>query len=151
MPNIAASFSFAAPFFSVVLGKRVPADRTGPIANSLTSGVAKLKRELLAGGLLQPIEWLRRTGGKDERGRQAVSSTMIDALIEQKPMLDRSTIDTDRADDTVLIVLDPLSISDEHLFRWGNPPHVYSVKSIDGVVKNEATGVRFSSEVVVIR
>ena len=40
MPDIAASFSFAAPFFSVVLGKRVPADRTGPIANSLTSGIA---------------------------------------------------------------------------------------------------------------
>ena len=76
---------------------------------------------------------------------------MIDALIEQRPGLDRSTIDTDRADNTVLTILDPVAITDEHLFRWGDPPHVYSVKSIDGVVQNESTGVRFSSEVVVIR
>ena len=151
MIDIAASFSLAAPAFSVALAKRVPADRTGPIANSLTSGIATIKRTLLAGGLLRSIEWLKRTGDKDERGRQTASSTMIDALIEQRPALDRSTIDTDRADNTVLIILDPLSISDDHLFRWGDPPHTYRIKQIDGIVQDEETGLRFSSEVTVIR
>ena len=76
---------------------------------------------------------------------------MLDALIEQRPALDRGTLDTDRADDTVLIVLDQVAITDEHTFRWGDPPHTYSVKSIDGLLKDEDTGVRFSSEVIVIR
>ena len=76
---------------------------------------------------------------------------MLDALIEQRPALDFGTLDTDREDNTVLIILDPLSITDADLFRWGDPPHVYKVKSIDGVIQNEATGVRFSSEVTVIR
>ena len=47
---------------------------------------------------------------------------MIDAFIEQRPALDRSRIDTNRADDTVLIVLDPLAIIDSDTFRWGDPP-----------------------------
>ena len=55
MIDIAASFALDAPAFSVVLAKRVPADRTGPLAATLTSGVAKLKRELRAGGLLQSV------------------------------------------------------------------------------------------------
>ena len=76
---------------------------------------------------------------------------MIDALIEQRPALDRSTIDTDRADNTVLIILDPVAITDTDTFRWGNPAHTYKVKAIDGVIQNEGTGVRFSSEVTVIR
>ena len=83
------------------------------------------------------------------RGRQAVSVSLLDALIEQRPGLDRSTIDTDRADDTVLTILDPVAITDEHTFRWGG--HTYKVSKIDGVVKSESTGVRFSSEVTVIR
>ena len=52
---------------------------------------------------------------------------------------------------TVLVVLDPLAIKTEHTFRWGNPPHVYSIQSVDGIVQDETTGVRFSSEIVVIR
>ena len=36
-------------------------------------------------------------------------------------------------------------------FRFGDPIHVYKIKAIDGVVANEETGVRFSSEVTVIR
>ena len=77
---------------------------------------------------------------------------MIDALIEQRPALDRgSGFTTDRSDNTVLLILDPVAITDDHTFRWGEPPHVYSVKAIDGVVANEETGVRFSSEVTVIR
>ena len=50
----------------------------------------------------------------------------LDALIEQRPALDRGTLDTDRADNTVLTILDPLAITDEHTFRWGEPPHTYS-------------------------
>ena len=39
--------------------------------------------------------------------------------------LDRSTLTTDRADDTVLTILDPVAITDADTFRWGEPPHVY--------------------------
>ena len=148
--DISAAFALVgSPSFSVVLAKRIPADRTGPIAAALTSGVATLKRELLAGGLLRSIQWMRRTGEPDVRGRYAVTTTLIDALIEQRPGLDRDRIDTERVDDTVLIVLDPVAITDSDTFRWGD--HIYSVKKIDGVIKNESTGVRFSSEVTVIR
>ena len=119
--------------------------------DALTAKIKSAKLRLLVGGMLQEVEWLRRTGDKDERGRQAVSTTLIDALIEQRPALDRSAIDTDRADDTVLIILEPVAITDEHLFRWGVPPHTYSIKQIDGIVQNEETGVRFASEVTVIR
>ena len=139
-----------APSFSVAsVEKRTPSQRTGPLANSLTSGIATIKSTLLEGGLLRAVEWHRPTGMRDERGRRAVSVSLLDALIEDRPGLDRSTIDTDRADNTVLTILDPVAITDEHLFRWGG--HTYKVSKIDGVVKSEATGVRFSSEVTVIR
>ena len=121
------------------------------LADDLTSGISSAKSAFKTGGLLRPVEWLQRTGDKDERGRQAVTTTMLDALIEDKPALDRSTIDTDRADNTVLIILDPVAITDADTFRWGNPAHTYKVSKIDGVIQNEGTGVRFSSEVTVIR
>ena len=120
-------------------------------ADALTARIAAVKRRMIAGGVLQQIEWLRRTGERDVRGRQAVTTTLIDALIEQRPALERDRIDTDRADDTVLTILDPVAITDEHLFKWGDPPDTYSVKKVDGVIKNESTGVRFASEVTVIR
>ena len=145
----AADFAMGAPSFSAVLGKRVPSDRTGPIATSLGAGIAQIKRTLLAGGLLRSIEWHQRTGDKDERGRQAVTVKLLDVFIEQRPGLDRSTIETDRADNTVFIVLEPVAITDDDTFRWGD--HLYKVSKIDGVVQNAATGVRFSSEVTVIR
>ena len=121
------------------------------LADTLTRTIAAKKRALLKGGILQPIQWLRKTGPIDVRGRQAVSTTLIDALIEQRPALDRDRSDTDRADDTVLTILDPLAIIDSDLFRWGDPPDTYSIKKIDGLLQDEDTGVRFSSEVIVIR
>ena len=99
--------------------------------------------------LLRSVEWHQPTGEKDVRGRQAVSITLLDALIEQRPELDRSASDTDRSDNTTLTILDPVAITDDDTFRWGG--HTYKVKAVDGVVKNETTGVRFSSEVTVIR
>ena len=51
--------------------------------------------------------------------------SLLDALIEQRPALDRSTIDTDRADATVLTILDPVAITDEHTVSVGRP-HVQS-------------------------
>ena len=117
--------------------------------NTLTRSIAQTKRRLLKGGLLQPIEWRRRTGEPDVRGRQAVTTTLIDALIEQRPGLDRDRIDTDRADDTVLTILDQIAVIDTDTFRWGD--HTYSVQKIDGVIKDETTGTRYASEVTVIR
>ena len=116
----------------------------------LTARIAATKRRLLAGGLLQEILW-GVPGARDEQGRRTFTYTPLDALIEDRPALDRSTIDTDRADNTVLTILEPLAITDEHLFRWGDPPHVYKIKAVEGLLQNEETGVRFASEVTVLR
>ena len=121
------------------------------LADALTRTIAQTKRRLVAGGVLQEVEWRRRTGEPDVRGRYAVTTTLIDALIEQRPALDRDRIHTDRADDTVLTILDPVAITDSDTFRWGDPPDTYSVKKISGLLEDESTGVRFSSEVTVIR
>ena len=117
--------------------------------NQLLGAWPPAKRLLLAGGVLRSVEWHQPTGERDVRGRQAVSVSLLDALIEQRPGLDRDSIGTDRADDTLLTILDPVAITDEHLFRWLG--HTYKVKKVDGVIPNEATGVRFRSEVTVIR
>ena len=76
-------------------------------ADALTARIAAAKRRLTAGGMLRSVQWMRRTGEKDVRGRQAVSVTLLDAFIQERPGLDRSRIDTDRADTTVLTILDP--------------------------------------------
>ena len=62
---------------------------------------------------------MQRTGEKDVRGRQAVSVTLLDVLIEQRPGLDRDAIDTDRADNTILTVLDPVAITGHGHFSVG--------------------------------
>ena len=67
--------------------------------------------------MLQPVEW-GVPGEPDIRGRRIFTYSMLDALIEQRPALDRGTLSTDRADNTVLTILDPLAISDSHTFRW---------------------------------
>ena len=122
------------------------------LADTLTRAIAAKKRALLKGGLLQLVSWGVPVGERDERGRITYAYSDLDAFIEQRPALDRgSGFTTDRSDNTVLVVLDPVAITDDHLFRFGDPPHTFSVKAIDGVVANAATGVRFSSEVTVIR
>ena len=119
--------------------------------DALTARIATAKKRLLDGGLLQEIEWGVQSGERDERGRVTITYTPLDALIEQRPALDRGTLDTDRADNTVLVIFDPLAITDEHLFRWGDPAHVYSIKAVDGLLQDEETGTRYASEVTVIR
>ena len=122
------------------------------LADTLTRAIAAKKRALLKGGLLQEIEWGYPVGEPDIRGRRTYEFETLDALIEQRPALDRGQgFTTDRNDDTTLTILDPVAIFDDHIFRFGDPPDSYSVKAIDGVVANEETGDRFSSEVTVIR
>ena len=118
--------------------------------NQITARIAAAKRTLLEGGLLREVEW-GIPGEPDIRGRRIFAYTMLDALIEDRPALDRSTLATDRADNTALTILEPLAITDEHTFRWGEPPHVYKIKAVEGLVKDEATGTRYASEVTVIR
>ena len=118
--------------------------------DALTARIAATKRRLLDGGLLQPVEW-GIPGEPDVRGRRIFTYSMLDALIEQRTALDRSTIDTDRADNTVLTILDPVAITDEHTFRWGDPPKVYQIKAVEGLLKDEETGTRYASEITVIR
>ena len=120
-------------------------------AATIAARIAAAKRRLKAGGLLQEVEWGVPTGEPDERGRRTFTFSTINALIAQRHGIDRATTDTDRADDTVLTVFDPLSISTEHLFRWGNPPHTYKIKEVRGLLENAETGVRFASEIALIR
>ena len=87
--------------------------------DALTARIAAAKRRLTTGGLLRPVEWLRPDGVRDVRGRQGVTTTMLDALIQDDLALDRDRTDTDRNDDTLLTILEPVAITDEHLFRWG--------------------------------
>ena len=144
--NIVAAFALGSPTFAVVLGKRV---RAGARARALTARIAAVKKRLLYGGVMREVEWRRKTGPIDVRGRQGVSTTLIDALIEQRPGLERDRIATERVDDTVLTILDQLAIIDSDTFRWGE--HTYSVKAIDGLLQDEETGTRFFSTVTVIR
>ena len=122
----------------------------GRLADALTARIASEKRRLKVGGMLQEVEW-GIPGERDIRGRRLFTYTTIGAVIEQRPGLDRSTIDTDRADNTVLTILDPVAITDAHVFRWGSPSHVYSVKAVDGIIQDEESGTRYASEVVVLR
>ena len=119
--------------------------------DAITARIAAAKRHLLDGGLLQEVEWGVPSGERDERGRVTITYTPIDVLIEQRPALDRGTLSTDRADNTVLVVLDPVAIFDDHIFRFGDPVRDYKVKEIVGLIQNEETGVRFFSKVTVIR
>ena len=130
--------------------------KRGRFADALTARIAATKRRLLEGGLLRAIEWgvvvpIVLPDLPDPRGRKTYEYSTIVALIEERPALDRSTVATDRADNTVLTILDPLAITDSHVFRWGDPVHVYSVKEVDGIVQDEESGTRYASEVVVIR
>ena len=121
------------------------------LEDAVTARIAAAKRRLQVGGMLQEVEWGVPGGQRDTRGRRLITYSAIDVLIEQRPALDRSTIDTDRADNTVLTILDPVAITDEDFFRWGDPPHVYKIKAVEGLLQNGETGTRFFSEVVVLR
>ena len=129
-------------------------------AEAITARVAASKRRLLMGGMLRSIEWgipdppldpPDPLYPPDVYGRRTFTYTPLDALIEERPALDRKRLTTERADNTVLTILDPVAITDEHLFRWGDPPDTYSVKKIDGVIQDEETGTRFFSTVTVLR
>ena len=119
-------------------------------ADAITARISAVKLRLFRGGVLREVEWMQRTGPKDVRGRQSVSVKLLDALIESRPGLDRGLARaTDRSDNTKLTILDAVSVKDTDTFRWGD--HTYSVKKVDGLLQNEATGVRFLSEVTLLR
>ena len=123
-------------------------------ADAITARVAATKTRLLMGGMLREVSWGIPDPPRDPpdvRGRRTFTYSMLDSLIQERPSLDRDRLSTDRADATVLTILEPVAITDEHLFKWGDPPHTYSVKKIDGVIEDEETGTRFFSEVTVIR
>ena len=123
------------------------------LADAISARIAATRRRLVAGGLLQPVGW--GVPGPHIRGnlygRRSITWSMLDVHIQSSPALDYGRLSTERVDDILLIILDPIAITDEHTFRFGDPPHVYSVKKIDGLLQDETTGVRYSSEVTVIR
>ena len=121
------------------------------LADAITARIAATRRRLLAGGLLVEVEW--GVPGPRIRGnlygRRSITWSMLFAHIQSRQALDRDRLSTDRVDDMLLVFLEPLAIRDDHVFRWGE--HTYSVRKISGLVLDEETGVRFSSEVTVIR
>ena len=121
-------------------------------ADAITARIAAVKKRLLVGGMLRSVEWLRKAGPIDVRGRQGVSTTLIDALIQSRPGLDRGIARaTDRSDNIMVYVFDAVAILDTDTFRWGDQPHVFSVKKVAGLIQDEDSGIRFFSEVTVIR
>ena len=89
---------------------------------------------------------------RDIRGRRTFTYSNLDVLIEKRPGIDRNEARvTERQDDTVLSVFEPLAITDDHLFQFGDPPHTHQVKAVDGILKDEDSGIRYFSEVSVIR
>ena len=148
MSDTTAEFTAGAPTISVS-AESVP---VALIDAALTARIASAKRHLLEGGVLQPVEWgvIVPQDPPDPRGRKVYAYSEIDALIEEGPALDRGALSTERSDDIKLIILDPLAISDEHLFRWGKPSHTHRVKQVDGLIQNEEN-TRYFSEVTVIR
>ena len=120
---------------------------------AITARIAATRRRLLAGGLLVEIEWgvpgprIRRY----LRGRRSVTWATLFAYVQAGQALGRDRLSTDRSDDILLVILEPVAITDSDIFRWGDPPDTYSVKSVSGLIADAETGVRFSSEVVVIR
>ena len=120
------------------------------LADAITARVAATRQRLLAGGLLQEISW-GVPGDRDRYGRRTFTWATLFAYIQSGQALDRDRYSTDRADDILLVILEPLAIKDDHLFRWGDPIMTFKVKSISGLLQDEDTGVRFSSEVTVIR
>ena len=117
----------------------------------LTARIEAAKAWLLAGGLLQEVEWGVPVGERDERGRITYAYSEIDAFVEQLHELDRGAASTERADNIVLHILDPVAIFDDQLFRFGDPIHVYGIKEINGLLSDEEAGTRYQSEVVLIR
>ena len=120
---------------------------------AITARIAATRRRLLAGGLLQPVEWgvpgPRILG--DLYGGRSIAWAPLDAYIESRQALDRGRLSTQRVDDILLVFLEPLEILDSHLFRFGDPPIIYKVKSISGLLQDHGAGIRYSTEVVLIR
>ena len=87
----------------------------------------------------------------DPRGRKTTRIRTWTRSLNSVPLWTVGALSTERSDNTVLHILDPVAITDEHLFRWGDPPHVYKIKAVDGLLQDEATGTRYASEVVLIR
>ena len=123
------------------------------IDEAITARIAATKRHLLEGGVLQPVEWgvVVPQDPPDPRGRKVYAYSPLNALIADRSALDRGALSTERSDDTVLIIFDPLAVTDEDLFRWGDPPATYRVKAIDGLLQDEETGTRYASEITLIR
>ena len=119
--------------------------------DALTARIAAAKRHCLEGGLLQEVEW-GVPGEPDIRGRRIFTYSMLDALIEQRPGLDRATIDTGRADNTGAD--DPRSRRNFGLAHGsGGANRLTSTRSkaVEGLLKNAETGTRYASEITVIR
>ena len=69
-------------------------DRNDMYDDAITARIAAAKRRLLEGGLLQLVSWGVPVGERDERGRITYVYTDLDALIEERPALDRGAAST---------------------------------------------------------
>ena len=132
-PNIASA---PGPKAYVGIVERAGLDGHALLARS-TARIASAKRRASRSGWIATV--ISSGGGEQARktcagGGCFTYSDVSTCSLEQRPALDRGASNTDREDNTVLIILDPVAITDEHLFRWGDPPHVrYKIKAVDRV------------------
>ena len=119
----------------------------GRVGNAITERIAATKRRLLEGGRVAARSSGAYPASPDMRGRRVF--TYYDARRADRAAAQRSTVarrfSTDRADNTVLTILDPLSITDEHIFSGGAIRFTsYKIKAIDGIsfrTKKPASGL----------
>ena len=118
-------------------------------------GLLATKRRLLEGGLLQEVELgvVVPQDPPDPRGRKVYAFSPLDALIEQRPSAGPGgTLDTDRADNTVLVIFDPAGNHRRTSFQVGRTDRTSTrLRRLTGSWQDEETGTRYASEVTVIR
>ena len=53
---------------------------------------------------------------------------------------------TDRSDNIMVYVFDAVAILDTDTFRWGDQPHVFSVKKVAGLIRMRFPASGFSQK-----
>ena len=119
----------------------------------ISARIAATKRRLMEGGLLQEVQWgvpgPRIGVGLD--ARLSFTWKPLFVYIRSQQGIARGRSDTNRVDSTLVVVLDEVAIDTSDRFQWGEPPHVYKIKSVSGFIRDEDRGTRYASEVTVQR
>ena len=107
---------------------------------ALTARIAAAKRRLLDGGLLQEVEWgvVPAVGERTNAG--AITYAYSDRLTRSSNSAPSWTVGRHQTPKDLMnsrapVILDPVAINDDQLFRFGDPLHTYSIKAINGLAE----------------